>query len=465
MLKQQSLNVSFIIILILFVLLILVSYFAIIVIRPNTPGIVRSQAYNGEKADNNYDSTRYTHQEEASVTSKTGFTQEAISGEMLGNSTQTLTSDKQLKSKKKLSVQAIDVLSINSDSVKQSLSHLFKITAGYKQRLTVTMGSSLPSPQAELVTGMIFGGSSQLPSDIKHKIKLIGLAHVVSASGYNVSLMMSITWTVFGRFWPRKTAGLGVGVCLFLYIIVAGATASLVRATIMGLLSLLAVNYCHRQYRAGWGLLISVVLMLLLNPSFITEISFQLSVAASAGIIFFASIFTTNVGIFSSLSSEQVVLGDHRKQGGLKQGIVQELKDSWWLCISAQLLTLPLILFHFGECSLLSFIANPLLLWLTPLITVSGLCLLVSAEAASVFLPFEATSMVLGIVTGALSTGFLAGVSLLSQGERGFIEGLSLSSTNLMAWFFLAGLLRVMIWNRGKQKPKLGRLFFDGELK
>ena len=288
---------------------------------------------------------------------------------------------------------------------------------------------------------MIFGGSNQLSPVFKSQIKVIGLSHVVSASGYNVSLILNSGWFICRRFCPPRIVALGVLLLLLSYLWVAGPTASLSRAALMGALSVWAPAYSHCQYRARWGLVLVAGIMIMVSPALLRNISFQLSVAASAGILFILPLFERHGGWLTQLAGDDLISADSASALSVVQvenwrrKIWAELRQSWLICVAAQLMTAPLILFHFGEFSWLSLVANPLLLWLTPLITVSGLGLLVLEVITQVCFPVFFLAHATARITQLTSSMFVEGVQFLGQFTGGLSQGISVTRLQVGLWY------------------------------
>ncbi len=145
------------------------------------------------------------------------------------------------------------------------------------------------------------------------------------------------------------------------YTVLVGASASVVRAAIMGSLALIAQQLGRRT--AGLNTLAAaVVVMTLLNPFTLWDVGFQLSVAATFGLIVYADPLEQG---FRALAA-RVTSPARAAQFG---GVVAEF---FLLTLAAQLTTLPLIAFYFQRISLVSFIANIIILPPQPAVMVVG---------------------------------------------------------------------------------------------
>ncbi|MCD5382992.1 ComEC family competence protein [Candidatus Gracilibacteria bacterium] len=205
-----------------------------------------------------------------------------------------------------------------------------------------------PSPHSAFLAGLLVGDRKGLPDDVKTDFQKNGLAHIVAISGYNITIIILFISGIF-FFLPRKLGIILSAIFVVLFTIFVGGTSAVVRASVMGILGLLALYY-GRDKNILILILASVFLMSVRNPMMLWwDIGFHLSVLAVLGVVYLVKIFekfTKNIQNFF----------------GIKEIIL--------LTISASLMTFPLISYHFGIVSLISPIAN---LVVTPLIPLAML--------------------------------------------------------------------------------------------
>ena len=206
----------------------------------------------------------------------------------------------------------------------------------------------LPGDEGALAAVMLWGGSEGLSRQTKEAYRRVGLLHIVAASGYNVTLVTG--WILSAcLIWLSRRWALGVTVAgIVIYMLLAGWQPSIIRAGIMAILAMTGL-ILGRERDAKWLLMLTGAAMLAWNPKLISDIGFQLSFAATFGILTFLN---TSPGVRS------VLLAD--------------LKTT----LAAQAMTTPLILHHFGNLSVISPLVNAAVLWTVPLImqiTAAGL--------------------------------------------------------------------------------------------
>jgi competence protein ComEC len=238
--------------------------------------------------------------------------------------------------------------------------------------LALVIAQVLPEPHAGLLSGILFGTKASLSAELKNALQITGTLHIVALSGMNITILVGIFFSTFVVVLPRWIASiLTVGV-ITLFVWFVGPSASVVRAAIMGCITLLAPLTGRASVAlVTWA--IASVVMIIVNPSWIGELSYQLSVLASLGMILFTK-NTMNRHTWEVLYSETAENKYHslyRFWINLRRLIQTELVTT----LSAQVFTVPLIFFTFGRISLISPLTNLLIGWTIPISTVLGLFL------------------------------------------------------------------------------------------
>jgi competence protein ComEC len=159
---------------------------------------------------------------------------------------------------------------------------------------------------------------------------------------------------------------------LALYTVLVGASASVVRAAIMGSFSIIGASI-RRRGNALNSLGVSVLLMVLANPHVPWDVGFQLSAAATLGLALFASPLEARL--------ERLIEAKWGEETAKR--LTGPLSEYFLVTLAAQVFALPLIAFHFRQVSPLFLIANPLILPAQPAVMVLGLV----AMAAGLFAP------------------------------------------------------------------------------
>ena len=205
--------------------------------------------------------------------------------------------------------------------------------------------TAVPEPQASLGIGYLVGQRRALPPELSEALQIAGLTHVIVASGYNLTILVRLARRVFVKI-SKYLSALTAGSMIVAFIAVTGMSPSMSRAGLVAGLSLLAWYY-GRRFHPLVLLPFVAAITLLINPSFgWGDLGWQLSFAAFAGVMIIAPL------------AQRYLFG--KKKPGLFRQIFGET-------ISAQIATLPILIFAFGQFSNVAIIANLLVLPLVPL--------------------------------------------------------------------------------------------------
>jgi competence protein ComEC len=194
-----------------------------------------------------------------------------------------------------------------------------------------------PADRAErsglaLARALLLGDARALPVEQREAMRRVGLAHLVAVSGLNVGMVAALLLALLLRA-PRPVRLLGAlaGVCL--YALLVGPLPSLLRAVLMAA-AVAGALLLRRLPQACNGLAAACLLMVLLDPSWVRDLGFQLSVAATAGLLAFV------------------------------RPLARQLAGARWLAtplavtLAAQLATLPWAIAAFGRVSAVAPLAN-----------------------------------------------------------------------------------------------------------
>lgn len=238
----------------------------------------------------------------------------------------------------------------------------------FKERALADLYEIFPDPEASLMAGILLGVDNGIPADLQQAFKNTGTAHIIAISGFNIAIIAGIFVLLFSQLLGRRWGAVAAVAGIILYTILVGASPSVVRAAIMGTLSIFALQIGRRQ--AGLNMLgIVAAIMALVNPLLLWDIGFQLTFAATLGLILFSE----------PLENLAVRLTSRFLPAEKVKKVVAPLSEFFLLTLAAQVTTLPIMAYHFGQVSIISLIANPFVLPVQPALMVTGgLALLVS---------------------------------------------------------------------------------------
>ena len=144
----------------------------------------------------------------------------------------------------------------------------------------------LPEPHGALLSAILVGKRSSLPGDLRADFLASGLIHVVAISGFNITLVALAVRRMAGWLIGRYSVLLAM-LALPLYAALAGGEPSVVRATLMGELILLAW-LLGRDTDALVALAVAALAIVLVDPSALADVGFQLSFAGTLGLVVIA---------------------------------------------------------------------------------------------------------------------------------------------------------------------------------
>ena len=219
-----------------------------------------------------------------------------------------------------------------------------------KQKTRQSIQYSFNPPESSILEGTVLGDNAAMSDELKNNLNTTGLRHIIAVSGTHVVILSSIIMSLLLMLGLKRGSAFYFAVLIIcFYIIFTGLSASGVRAGIMGFLYLLAQKL-GRQSLGVRVVAIAAALMLAINPLLLAfDVGFQLSFLAVLGLIFLEPAFAAILNIFT--------------KGKLKE-FIKIISATF----AAQVFTLPILLYNFGNISLVSPITNllvgPVVYWL-----------------------------------------------------------------------------------------------------
>ncbi|RZT12406.1 competence protein ComEC [Mycobacterium sp. BK558] len=207
----------------------------------------------------------------------------------------------------------------------------------------------LPAGQAALLPALVLGDTSAVPPEVTREFRVAGLTHLTAVSGANVTIVCGAVLLTAALIGPRAAVVLAA-LTLAGFVVVVQPSASVLRAAVMGAITLLAV-LTHRRRQALPALAAAVVVLMIGAPELAVDVGFALSVSATAGLVLVAPVWS-------------------RRLTG--RGWPRPLADAVSVALAAQLVTAPLVAGVSGSVSLVSVAANLLVAPVIPPITVVG---------------------------------------------------------------------------------------------
>jgi len=218
-----------------------------------------------------------------------------------------------------------------------------------------------PDPEASLLHGILLGDDDGMSASVQQAFKNTGTSHIIAISGFNIAIIAGLFVSIFSRLFGQRigaaVAIMGIGG----YTLLVGADASVVRAAIMGTISIIALLMGRRTAALNILALVAA-LMAFDNPLILRDVGFQLSFAATLGLVLYAQELEewSAAKLRKFLPASQV------------ERIIVPISSYFLMTLAAQVTTLPVIAYHFERISLAAFIVNPLILPAQPPVMILG---------------------------------------------------------------------------------------------
>ncbi len=280
------------------------------------------------------------------------------------------------------------------------------------------LGQFLPTTDAALVSGILLGQNKDLPYDLKLALRDTSTLHIVVASGQNLSIMGGFFLCLSGLIKRRNAVLISILAVIF-YTLLTGVQVPILRAAIMFIFSSLAA-LVGREKESWKILFITAGGMLLVNPSWLTSISFQLSFLATFGVIVVAPILLKWLNRIPIIGQDLAV------------------------SLAAQLMVTPVIAQNFHQFSLVGLITNVLVLWTVFFIMIGGAILLIIGVI------WEIGGIGVGIALSALTQYFIYVVTFFGSLPFAWEYIGEMSIAVWLGYYFLLG--GVLKWIYGQKE-------------
>lgn len=249
-----------------------------------------------------------------------------------------------------------------------------KVFTRVRSAFSNSVKNYISEPESDLALSYLLGQRRGLGDEMTDLLRVTGLIHLVVASGFHLGIIVGFAKKLFKRV--SRFAILFFSLLLiFSFVAITGASPSMVRASIVAVLGLVAW-YIGRKIHPVSVLLITAAITLSISPFYIVDVGWQLSFAAFFGVLVLAPVITR-------------FFYDRKKLGYVRSLLV--------VCISAQVMTLPLVSYYFSSISLVSVIANLLVMPTVPVVMLTTFI----TGLSGIFIPM------VGVIFGAVTTFIL----------------------------------------------------------
>ncbi|MDO8507158.1 MAG: ComEC/Rec2 family competence protein [bacterium] len=292
---------------------------------------------------------------------------------------------------------------------------------GVRNRFESSINSILPEPESSFLAGLLLGIKRNLPDWLMEDLQKSGTTHIIALSGFNITVIVMGLRLMFSKKSAKMSFYLPL-IAIAGFVVMTGAQSSVVRAGIMGAMMMLAYRV-GRQSSATMAIVITAAAMIFYNPMILRfDVGFQLSFAAFLGIIYLGPII------------REILPGKR-----------ESLKEVLAMTLGAQVMAYPIILYYFGNFSLIALATNLIILPFIPFVMLIGFISTVLGMIWS-YLGYVLSWTVffaLRVIIGAIH--FSASLPFAS------LDGINISPTN-MAICYIIVLELIFIYKAIKRK-------------
>lgn len=285
----------------------------------------------------------------------------------------------------------------------------------------------LPEPLASFSLGLLIGQRSTLPQQLEDELTEVGLIHIVAVSGYNLTIIVNMSRRVLAKR-SRYQSVVISGVLIGIFLLITGYSPSIVRAAVVSGIGL-TMWYYGRNIKPLMVLLLSAVLTASVNPLFLwSSIGWYLSFTAFFGVL----VVAPQILKFLKPSWQNKLLP-------------QILSETF----AAQICTLPIILFIFGRLSIISIVANLLVIPFIPFAMLAGLV----AGTYGMVGPFLLGGLL--VLPAKVILDYILSVSSLLAGVPYANVEFKILTVHMVWMYAFILLVSIMLWRKNHKQPRV----------
>lgn len=283
-----------------------------------------------------------------------------------------------------------------------------------------------PSGTSAFAKALLLGDTEDLTYGQDVALRTSGIRHIVATSGLHVSILFSLIYLLSGKT-RSVTALLGIPL-LVLFALMAGLSPSVLRATIMQIVMILAL-LLKREYDPPSALAFAVIVILFMDPFAVTTASFQLSCGCVIGIFLFVPRMRNYI--------------NRKIQGRTRpKKVLRAILSAVSVTVSTMVVTAPLCALYFGNISLIGILTNLLTLWVVSLIF---LWVIIALLLSLIFLP-------LGVFLARICSVFICYVLFVADTlQYAPLAAVYTQSPYIVVWLIGCYAAFAVFWLRGRK--------------
>lgn len=243
---------------------------------------------------------------------------------------------KTLKIVGKVKVKEIEVVA------NKQLSKPLQLANEVKRKIKERIEENFEEDNSAILKGLLLGETTDIQEEVKESFQISNISHVLAISGLHISYIITGIQILLKRTIGKKKTKIFTIMFLIFYCFITGFSPSIVRATVMGIITI-GAGIVYRKSDIGNSIAISLFGILLYNPYLILHVGLQLSYLGTIGIILFSS---TILKIFNLIKWKK------------KRRIIEKIKEILSVTLSAQIMIFPILIYHFNLMGVYFLITN-----------------------------------------------------------------------------------------------------------
>lgn len=262
---------------------------------------------------------------------------------------------KTLKIAGRVKVNQIEVIA------KKQLNPILQCANEMNLKIKQKIEENFNEEKSAILKGILLGDTQNIQEEIKENFQISNISHILAISGMHISYIIIGIQLLINRIIGKKRTKIITIIVLILYAFLTGFSPSIVRAVIMGIITLMA-GIVYRKSDMWNSIAISLLGILLYNPFLILNIGLQLSYLGTIGIILFRP---TVLQLLSHIKMKKELK------------VIEKIKEIIAVSLSAQIMILPVILYHFNTLGIYFLITNLLVsMIIGPIIIFGFFCII-----------------------------------------------------------------------------------------
>lgn len=223
----------------------------------------------------------------------------------------------------------------------------FNFIYWFQDEIYTSIGRLFPKDEMGLVLGMMIGETKDISEEVMENFRETGITHLVAVSGSNVAFVIVLVQFIFNKLIGKRSTYFVSIFFVILFMFISGASSSVVRASIMTILSIIA-NILYFKSDTISNISFSALILLIVSPLIVFDVGFILSFGGTIGIVLLSKDFER---VFSKFG---------------------KLAETLAVTCSAQLVLMPIMMYYFNTISILSIVTNMIVVPISGSVTVFG---------------------------------------------------------------------------------------------